>query len=119
MRATKGMSEGHAVVDAMVALLIIAMTVTLSLRALMQAQLTADRAEEVRAARTLIDDLMLSGPRSLTPMGGATAGFDWTLSTQPTGDVEPVALCRRAVALVGQTSARKYGAATISVCPGA
>lgn len=109
--------EGHAVVDAMVALLILALTVTLSLQALLQAQRTSDRAAEIGAARALIDNLMAAGPRSLVPAEGVAGAFAWRVKTEATGAERPVEVCRRAVEVVEAESGRTYAAATLSVCP--
>ena len=112
-----GDDQGHAVIDAMTALLILALTITLSLAVLQQARRVAERGSDVQTARNLIDELMAFGPRSFIPSSGAASGFAWRLETQVTGPERPIAVCRRAVDLTHVSSGKQYSAAPFTVCP--
>jgi hypothetical protein len=112
-------SGGAAAADAMVALIILALTTVLTLTALDQAGRVATAALEVRHAQFLLEWLMESGPRSLTPAAGAADGFSWQVVTQLTGADQPISICRRAVSLVHQRSGRAYATATLVTCPAA
>lgn len=101
----------------MVALLIFAMTMILSLRAMEQARRSADIALEVRTADGLLKDLMQESPDDLAPSQGSADGFDWTLVTEITGAERPIAVCRRAARLINQASGRKYQASSFITCP--
>lgn len=113
----RGRDEGYVAVDVMVALLIFAMTIILSLEAVRQSRGIADRAREVRSADSLLKHMMQNGDVSLTPAQGAADGFDWTLATEITGADRPIAICRKVVRLANRASGRKYEAASLVVCP--
>ena len=101
----------------MVAMLTLSLCVILSMRSMEQANRVARRAEEVRQARVLLNELIDNGPRDLTPAMGATGLFQWTLETQPTGADRPVAVCRRVASLTTIGATRRYVLATMEACP--
>jgi hypothetical protein len=101
----------------MVAMLILSLCAILSMRSMEQADRVARRAEEIRQARTLLNELIDNGPRDLTPTLGATGPFQWTLETQPTGADRPVAVCRRVASLTTVGTPRRYVLATLEACP--
>jgi hypothetical protein len=108
---------GYAAVDAMVALLIIALTIVLSLQAVLQARRSAAMADEIRGAQVLMARLLDSGPRSFSPAAGTTNGFSWRLETAPTGLDRPIALCHRGVTLNSAATGRTFKAGTLETCP--
>jgi hypothetical protein len=104
-------------VDALVALTILAMTLGLSLVAADRAIRAARLANEIRQADALLRDILISGPRSLRPLSGATADYAWTVETQVTGADRPIEVCRRYVQLTSLRSTRHYWASTSETCP--
>jgi hypothetical protein len=117
LAAASSGSDGHALVDAMVALLIIATTVVLSLNALGIARRAAMAANEVQRAHSLLRQLMMSAPRQFGAVDGRAAGFAWSVETSPTGAEAPVEVCRRAVRAINERSRRAYAISTLEVCP--
>lgn len=111
------MSEGHAAVDAMVAMLILAMTIVLSMRAVEQSHRAAAMAQEVAAATTLLAELMQEGPRTFQPATGSRDGFTWVVQTGLTGGDRPVEVCHRAVTLHSQRTSKTYAASSLETCP--
>lgn len=111
------MSAGHAVVDSLVALMILSLASILSFRAVLQADRVATFARETRVAQTLLDDLMRTAPRSFVDAGGEARGFNWTVETRRTGAERPIEVCRRRVVVVNGESGRRYWAATLETCP--
>jgi type II secretory pathway pseudopilin PulG len=108
---------GYALTDALVAVLILATVLILSLVALGQARAAADVAWEARQARVLLDNLLQTGPRQDQPLVGRTGAFTWILRTETTGAERPIAICRRSVSLEHAQSGRSYAAATLETCP--
>jgi hypothetical protein len=104
-------------VDALVAMLIVAMTLGLSLQAVQQARGAAARAAEVRAACRLLAELMEYGPRDPSPETGARDGFRWRVTMETTGSERPIEVCRRAAELQHAVSGRRYASSTLEVCP--
>jgi hypothetical protein len=109
--------DGYVAVDAMVALMIIALAVVLSLQAVERAHQATAMADEARRARTLILGLLDQGPRTFTPSAGSALGFAWRLETQTTGLDRPIPVCRRAVSLQSRDSGRAFAASTFEACP--
>lgn len=109
--------DGYAVIDALVALMILSVTVVLGLVALQQTVGVSEAAWEARQAHTLIRHVMNTGPRDLGGAAGEAQGFSWRLETQLTGADRPIPICRRAVSLVAADSGRGYKAATLTPCP--
>lgn len=112
-----GDEAGYALADALVAVLILSMTLVLSLRALGQAREAADVAWEVRRAQALLAHLMEAAPHRYAPSAGESDGFTWTVETAITGAERPIEVCRRAVSVHSARSGRDYAAATLETCP--
>jgi len=108
---------GYALTDALVAMLILAVTLITSLGALGQARRAAAVAWEVRRADTLIAHLIEAAPHRYAASAGTSDGFAWLVETTATGADRPVAVCRRAVSLENGRSGRLYRAATLEACP--
>ena len=110
-------ASGYVAVDAIIALLIIAGTLTLGLQAMRHGYDATVSAEEVRQARELTTYLLETGPNTYAPVAGRTQAFDWRLETQTGGLERPIAVCRRAVVLIGLRSHRTFPTATRAICP--
>lgn len=108
---------GYALTDALVAMLILSMSVVLTLAALGQARGAADVAWEVRRAGALMAYLIEMAPHRYATSFGETDGFSWTVDTTATGAERPIEVCRRAVALENERSGRIYRVATQETCP--
>jgi len=108
---------GFALTDALVAMLILSMTLVLSLSALGQARDVAEVAWETRRAQSLLSHLIESAPHRFEASAGSSDGFTWAVETTTTGADRPVAVCRRAVTLENRLSGRSYQAATLEACP--
>jgi hypothetical protein len=115
--ATVHRDEGYIAVDAMVALLIIALATVLSLQAVERAHSAATAADEYKTAQIVITDIMEGGPRSFTVATGNARGFSWRLVTEVTGSQHPIAICRRALTLQASRSGRTFQASTNETCP--
>jgi hypothetical protein len=115
--ATGAATQGYVVVDALVALTILGMTLSLSLVAADRATRAARLAQEIRLADALLRDVLVSGPRSLRPLSGVTSGYAWTVETQVTSAERPIEVCRRYVQLTALSSSRRYWASTFETCP--
>lgn len=113
----RGGERGYAVVDAMVALMILSVAAILSFRAVETARQAAASAWEVRRAQALLSHLMDTGPRTYTPSAGERDGFRWRLETSITAADRPVEICRRTVSLSHLRTRRTYDAATLETCP--
>lgn len=113
----RGGSEGYALTDALVAMLVLSLTLVMSLRAIGQARDAAEVAWEVRRADALIAHLLQAAPHSFEASAGSSDGFAWTVATTMTGAERPVEVCRRAVSVQYRPSGRLYGAATLETCP--
>jgi hypothetical protein len=108
---------GYVAVDAMVALLIVALTVILSLTVAERAGRAAQLAQDTRQADSLLRDLLVSGPRSLQMVSGVTGGYQWSIETQITGADRPIEVCRRFVQIASPAPVRRYWASTMEPCP--
>jgi len=82
--AGDGASDGYAAVDAMVALVILAMTITFALGAAQAARRAAVVAEETRRAVQLLRYLVDEAPLTTTIQSGVANGFTWRVQTRPT-----------------------------------
>ncbi|HEX4712061.1 hypothetical protein [Phenylobacterium sp.] len=103
--------------DALVALLIFALTLVFSLQAGRQARTAADQASEVRQAHTLLAQLIETGPRRFEDTSGATGGFSWQVETRATGGERPIKICHRQAAVTNIRTNRVYRTATLETCP--
>jgi hypothetical protein len=110
-------NSGYAAVDALIALLILSLTIILSLEAFQVAARTARMAAEAEAARTLLARLIDGEPKDLSGSAGTTTGFAWTVRTEPTASNALIDVCRRAANLVARRSGRHYGTVTLVTCP--
>jgi hypothetical protein len=112
-------AEGFAAVDAMVALLILSVTVIFSLEAVETARHAAVAAEETRRATTLLRYLVDSAPDAISQKSGRANGFAWRVDVRPgapTG-VPMAIVCDRTADLVSEKTGRRFRLATAAICP--
>ena len=110
-------SHGYAVLDAMVALMIIAGSIVFSLEALHSARKSADRAIERRSAAGLLTQLLQASPDRFEGQAGRNEDFSWSTTLGATGGERPIEVCRHAVTLTGERSGRTFTASTLTTCP--
>jgi hypothetical protein len=112
-------SDGYAAVDAMVALAILAMTVTFAVGAAQTARRVAVAAEETRRATQLLRYLVDETPLTLAVQSGAASGFSWRVQTRLGADtgVPGLRLCGRLAELVSSTSHRRFHLEGAAICP--
>lgn len=109
--------SGYVLTDALVAMLILSLSLMMSLSALGRAREVADVASEVRRAQVLMVHLMETAPRRYGSVAGLSDEFAWSVETVVTGAERPIEICRRALTLKNARSGRTYAAATQEVCP--
>lgn len=108
---------GFAAVDALAALAILAVTISLSISALVTARGLGERSLEATQARTLLSTLLSGGAQPPGAYGGRQARFSWALDVTAEGDQAGVRICRRRVEARSLTSERSYVYETRAVCP--
>ena len=117
--------NGFAAVDALVALTILALTISLSLQSLGSARRLAGRTVEIRQASALLQYLVDAGARDPGVQTGVQAPFQWRfeVSLEPVDPQAPaLKLCRRAAVVTEIRSRRTYRLQGIEYCttrPGA
>jgi Tfp pilus assembly protein PilV len=109
---------GFALVDALVALLLLSTTLIFCLDAVTQANRAAKAAAEVRRANTLLANLIDTAPSDLeNDLDGRTDGFDWRFETRTTGAERPIIVCRRLATAENRQTHRRYQISTLETCP--
>ena len=114
-----GTEGGFATVDALVGLVVLAMTVSLALQALTGSRRLAERALEIGQAEALLQYLVDAGTTSIGVHTGRVGAFQWNLrvAAEPLDMQAPaVRLCRQEAELVERRSGRHYHLQTISFC---
>lgn len=112
--------SGFAAVDALVALMILATAIVLSLQSVETARRAARAASETREATTLMRYLLDATPRDLGVLRGHAARFDWTVETRRVAGATAVPggrICRRSVALMESNNTRHFSLSTAEICP--
>jgi hypothetical protein len=114
-----GASDGYAAVDTMVALAILAMTITFALVAAQTARRATVVAEETRRADQLLRYLIDEAPLTLSTQSGTANGFSWRMQTYFTSDasIPGLLLCDRLAELVSNTSRRRFHLEGAAICP--
>ncbi|MDR3509242.1 MAG: hypothetical protein P4L64_15215 [Caulobacteraceae bacterium] len=115
---------GFAAVDALVALMILATTIILSLGAVSIARRASANAVEARRAEQLLRGLIDSAPHRVSAASGRQGGFDWRVDIRAdAGAALPagVSLCQRSAQVRAEGSGRRYALAGSELCrpPGA
>ena len=113
--------DGFAVIDALMALMILSITISLTLAAGITSRRVAAAAEEAREAETALA-MLLAGSQGRGAIGvssGQLGRFDWrrevAVSTLPDANAE-TRLCRISVSLRASGQRRIYRAATLRSC---
>jgi hypothetical protein len=120
VRRGRDAEGGFAAVDALVALMILATTITLCLRAVETARLAAVSGMEMRQSTQLLRGLLDSPVGQPGVITGKTPAFRWRVATDRTASGEDVAaalLCERTAQAVAIRSGRSYSLSTADVCP--
>ena len=113
-------SAGFAAVDALVALTILAVTISLVLGAVSIARRAAQMALETRQADQILQSALLVAPPTPGSASGRSADFTWRVVTEAeAGEVRwpNRQLCRRTANLQAVASGRRYALATAEICP--
>jgi hypothetical protein len=111
------LDQGYVAVDALVALLLVCMSLGFGFQAVQQAMAAARSASEVQRAQLVLTHVMETAPRAVGLANGSMDGFEWTLETHLTGAERPIAVCRRAAAARHAVTGRIYAAETLETCP--
>jgi Tfp pilus assembly protein PilV len=112
-------TDGFAAVDAMVALLILSVTIVFSLEAVQTAKRAATAAEETRRATALLRYLVDSAPDAVSQQSGRANGFGWRVDVRagaPSG-VPMAVVCEQTADLVSEKTGRRFRLATAVICP--
>ena len=108
---------GYAAVDAMVALLIVALTSALCIRLGDQAIRTARRAHEIQTASVVLDGLLQRPASNRSAMQGEVDAFRWSLRNDVADAGRPIAICSRSGEIVSSQSGRRYDLSALAPCP--
>jgi hypothetical protein len=111
--------SGFAAVDAVVALMVLATTLTLVLENAETAKRLASAADESQRARLLGAYLLETPPIRAGVATGQSSGFAWTLDTvaSQVASLQQIQLCKRTARLTAATSGRQYAMVTARICP--
>jgi hypothetical protein len=118
LRGASGGTAGFAVVDALVALTILATIISLGAEALISARRLAFATDESQRAQVLLKYLLARGIGPGRDETGSLSGFNWRLRTTYL-TAEPgqgPTLCRRWAGATDARSGRQYVLATFSFC---
>ena len=111
--------EGFASVDAMVALAILATTVTLCLVAGRTAVRLSHAAAETRQAEGELRYLLAAAPRGLAERSGQGPRFHWEVATRAAmqSRQRSIRLCERRAVVRSLATGRRYAMASDEACP--
>jgi hypothetical protein len=113
-------SAGFAVVDSLVALMILTVTLVIALQAAQAARQAASSALEMRRAEGLFRFLLDSQPPAVGALVGQAEDFKWRLDTQlsaPQAGTTSAQICGRTLQLRNIRSGHRYRVDTAVVCP--
>jgi hypothetical protein len=116
-RADDDGSRGYAALEALMAMLLLSLSLSFGLAAYGQARRAADAALEIDRARGLIDDLLAGDADRLGAESGVSGRFSWTRDLQKTASGGLVEICRRSVSVVNARTGRRYAMARLQACP--
>lgn len=108
---------GYAAIDALVALLIISLSVIFSLQSIDQTKRVGELAWELRQAQTALSYLLEFAPSQFEASEGQAGDFTWRVQTDETGAEQPIEICRRAATLTSVETGRVYNGALFVTCP--
>lgn len=112
-------TAGYAAIDALVALMVISITLILSIAAAATARSAATAAAVERAAGQRLRAVMAAAPRRLAAAEGVQGGYSWRVETLPEGagaggaSFQP---CRRRAQLKDLRSGRVWRLETTEFC---
>ena len=118
--ATPANDSGFAAVDALVALMILTISIVLCLRAVETARHAAIAADEARHATQLLAGLLDAAPRKAGGLAGRSPTFSWTVEVthaEAGMGVSGASLCGRLAKAVSLNTRRVYTLSTTDVCP--
>ena len=117
--AVDNAAEGFAAIDAMVALLILSVTIVSALGAVETAKRAATAAEETRRATTILRYLVDSAPLVISEQTGRANGFAWRVDVRPgaPSGMSMAIVCDRSAELVSEKTGRRFQLATAAICP--
>lgn len=113
-------TDGFAAVDALLALMILSITLIFSLAAAHTARRAADSAARTREADQILQGLLQTAPHAIGETQGRAGRFEWRVTTQPSqSDVRwPNAqICLRSAQVRAIGTGRLYGLSTAEICP--
>lgn len=112
-------SAGFALIDALVALMILSITMGLTLTAVQTARQAAVAAAEAHRAEDLLRYLLDTTPAIVGTLQGRTPTFQWRLDTSvangPQGTAE-IEICGRSAQVRGLGTGRHYRFDTAAIC---
>ena len=109
--------SGFAAIDALVALTVLSLILSLALGALGAARRVGGAALEAQQARALLRSLLANAPSAPGSRAGRTAGFRWSLvSTLQNGAAQQARLCQRVASAEGLVSRRRYLGSSVAFC---
>jgi Tfp pilus assembly protein PilV len=116
-KKTKG---GFALVDALVALTILAATLTAALSAADVGRRNATAAHESHAASVLMQTLLGQPLRAVGKVANGNRDFRWTVALANEGQAGPTLnfdLCRQNVQVISRKTGRSVSVSHLAVCP--
>ncbi len=119
VRSVSEANGGFASVDALVALTILAVVITLGFQAMTTSRRAAFAAAETGQARTLLESLLRRVARVGSDEAGGVSGFNWRTHTVylPSAPGAPgITLCRRWAGVTAARSGRQYVLSTADFC---
>ena len=111
--------DGFAAIDALVALTLLALTISLALQGMTSARRLASRAVELRQAGALLQYLVDAGARDPGERSGVQQPFQWRLEVKARpADPETPALrmCERTATVTQMQSRRQYRLEGLDFC---
>jgi hypothetical protein len=111
---------GFAAVDALVALMILAATITLSLRAVETARRAALGADEMRQATQMLRGLLDTPVAPPGALAGQTPVFLWRVETRAGAAIPGAAgatICARAASVTSRRDGRRFALDGAEICP--
>lgn len=112
------MRDGYVVVDALVALAMLAATLIFSLSAVHQGLQAANRAAEVSRAGEHLKQLLETSKVTRAATSGQGAIFSWALTIgDPVATANAADLCIHEAGVSALEGRRRYQAVTVQICP--
>ena len=111
-------ADGYIAIDALIALMIFATTITFALPAIRTANELAQASVEARRSNQLLQLLLANAPTTPNTEEGANRGFSWRVVIhEPVLSAGASALCRQDATVKVLRSGRSYALSTARSCP--